>query len=351
MAGLFDDLLRKPQRETVGSETSARFDYQKSWAFCQMLRRHMDGADYVVAYEFHDDVVFVDPDASKNAVEFFQIKTAKSANPRKLSDLISRKSQTTNSILGKMFKNFSGMWSAHSVRVVLVSNVAFEFADRDFAATDIDPKFRRRIVAKLAAELPEFVEDQVDKLHFMISGVSIEAMQSYLHGEAMELFRLRFGEEHGYNVVSWVRLIQSEITRRNNYSSENIASISELKAKKCIAKDFVDESLKLWASRARPRLDTSIVYAELDKGGWGATDLMRVNKQIANATADFSDGTNLEAAAIVRSLEELFDSLGIPTISQFVGSAEANILPTLGTPYRNRFYLAAMCILVFNEKL
>ena len=351
MSGLFDNLLSKPQRETVGSETSARFDYQKSWAFCQMLRRHMDGADYIVAFEFHDDVVFIDPDASKGTVEFFQVKTAKSATPRKLADLTSRKSKATNSILGEMFKNFSGIWSTHSVEVVLVSNVAFEFADRDLAAVNIDPKYRKRIVEKLSAELPGFVESQVDQLHFMISGVSIEAMQSYLHGEAMELFRSHFGEEHGYNVVSWVRLIQSEIARRNNFSSEKIGSVPELKAKKCIAKTFVNESLALWASRARPPLDTTIIYAELDKAGWDATDLMRLNKRIAVATADFSDGTNLEAAALVRNLEDLFESSSVSTISQFIADAEADILPTLSGPYRDRFYLAAMCVLVFNEKI
>jgi hypothetical protein len=41
---LLEALLEKPQRETSGSDTTSRFDYQKNWVFCEMLRRHMDDA-------------------------------------------------------------------------------------------------------------------------------------------------------------------------------------------------------------------------------------------------------------------------------------------------------------------
>jgi hypothetical protein len=183
VADLFDDLLTKPQRETAGSDISARFDYQKNWAFCQMLRRHMDGADYLVAFEFHDDVVFLEPNTSSGSAEFFQVKTSKSAKPRKLASLTSREGES-NSILGKMFKNFTGIWSNHKIKVILVSNIAFEFADSDLSAADLEPKYRQKIIEKLKIELPDFLEDQVNNLHFMITGVSIDAMHSFLHGEA-----------------------------------------------------------------------------------------------------------------------------------------------------------------------
>jgi hypothetical protein len=351
VADLLDDLVAKPQRETAGSGTAARFDYQKSWAFCQMLHRHMEGADYLVAFEFHEDVVFIDPDISKNSAEFFQIKTSSSAKPRKLTDLTKRKSDAVNSILGKMFQNFTGIWSQHSVQVVLVSNVAFEFADKDVAAADIDPKVRKKIVDKLTAELPNFEEKQVDNLHFMVTGVSIEAMQTYLHGKALDLFKSHFGEGHGFNVHSWVRLIQSEITRRNNHTSDVIGSVADLISKKCIDKGFVTQSLGVLAANARSPLDMTIVNADLSASGWSATNLMRLTKRMATATADFSDSSNLEAAKLVQSLEDLFESLLNTTLANFIVEAETNILPKLSSPYSDKFYLAAMCVLVFNEKL
>jgi hypothetical protein len=231
MKSLLEELLDKPQRETAGSDSSSRFDYQKNWAFCEMLRRHMENADYLVAFEFHDDTVFLSPSVTPTSAEFFQVKTSKSANARKLSDFTARPKKTS-SILGKMFQNFDGIFSSHDVRVILVSNVAFEFSDRSIAAKDLSKRFLDKIVERLKDEIPAFSESQIANLHFVVTGVSIDAMQSFLHGEAMALFKTKLGEDHGCNVHSWVRLLQSEIARKNNYASDQIATVSELVAKK-----------------------------------------------------------------------------------------------------------------------
>jgi Cap4-like dsDNA endonuclease family protein len=248
---LLDGLVSKPQRETAGADSASRFDYQKNWGFCEMLRRHMSGADYLVAFEFHDDVVFLGSSSAPTSAEFFQVKTIRSATPRKLASLTAQRSKNTNSILGKMFANFAGICSAHQVKVILVSNIAFEFADADFCAKDLDPKYRGTIIEKLKAELPSFSESQIDNLHFVITGVSIDAMQSFLHGEAMELFKMRFGEEHGLNVHGWVRLLQSEIGRKNNYASDKVASVPDLISKKCIGRVAVEDSLSLISTQRR----------------------------------------------------------------------------------------------------
>ncbi|MEH2489794.1 dsDNA nuclease domain-containing protein [Bradyrhizobium sp. AZCC 2230] len=156
---LLEALVEKPQRETSGSDTSARFDYQKGWAFCQMLRRHMEQADYLVAFEFHDDVVFLTPSAAPTRAEFFQVKTSSSASPRKLAGLLSRP-KNSNSILGKMFLNFDGLLSEHELQVILVSNIAFEFAGNDISATELPTSLRTKIIEKLKDEISGFAEDQ-----------------------------------------------------------------------------------------------------------------------------------------------------------------------------------------------
>ncbi len=350
LADLLDDLLAKPQRETVGSNTSLRFDYQKDWAFCQMLRRHMDGADYLVAFEFHDDVVFLESQDSPGTAEFFQVKTSTSATARTLATLTSRRGKG-NSILGKLFKNFSGICSGHEVKVVLVSNIAFEFAGADLCATDIEPKFRKKIIEKLKAELPDFVEQQVDSLHFMITGVSLDAMRSYLRGEAMELFKTKFGEEHGLNVYGWVRLLQSEITRKNNYPSDKIANVNDLISKKCIDREFVEQTIALVSDKARKPIDMALVNAELKTAGWNGSDLMRLGKKLPTAASDYTNATNIEAADLVARLEGLFAKMAAPDLSKFIAEAESTLLTSLGSPYRDRIYLAAMCVLVFHEKI
>lgn len=352
MAGdLLDALVAKPQRETAGSDTSLRFDYQKNWAFCEMLRRHMLGADYLVAFEFHDDVVFLTPSERPTDADFYQVKTAKSAAPKKLAAITAR-AKEANSILGKLFSNFTGIAASHKVRVILVSNVAFEFADRDVCAKDLAEKPRKKIIEKLKAELVDFSEDRIDDLHFLITGVSIDAMQSYLHGEAMELFKATFGEGHGFNVHSWVRLLQSEIARKNNYSSEKITQLRDLISHKCIGRNAVEQSLTLVKAQRHVAPDMAIVNAELKSKGWSNTDLIRLGKRMPDAASDCTDALNKEAADIMGRLEELYDaSSNNHDLGNFVSETEGKILASLTFPYRDRIYLAAMSIMVFYEKI
>lgn len=350
---LLADLVDKPQRETAGPDVNLRFDYQKNWAFCQMLRRHMDNADYLVAFEFHDDVLFLSPYTNPKTAEFFQVKTSKSAKPRKLTDLINPPHKKPNSIIGKMFLNFSGVCGDHELRVILVSNAAFEFTDKDISAKDLDPKYRDKIVAKLKAEIPTFTEAQIDRLHFMVTGVSIEAMQSYMQGEAMELFRSEFGEDHGFNVHSWIRLVQGEIFRRSSYPSDKITSSAELISKKCIGRKAIDASLKLVAAQRRPAPDMMLVAQDLKAAGWKSQDIMRLGKAMPEATYDYNDTTNSEVVEIVKALSALLSKLdgGDPALSVYLAECEKQIRPSIPQPYNKIDYFAALALVVFHEKL
>ena len=348
---LLSDLVSKPQREIAGSDTASRFDYQKNWAFCEMIRRHMAGADYLAAFEFHDDVVFLTPSEVPDCAEFYQVKTTKSATPRKLAAFIDRGSKP-NSILGKIFANFVGICSPHQVKVILVSNVAFEFAGENVCAKDLEPKFREKIIEKLSVELSGFSEAQIDDLHFMITGVSIESMHSFLHGETMELFKGKFGEDHGLNVHSWIRLVQSEIGRKNNFPSDQIKNVADLISKKCIGRNLVEHSLKVISGKRRALPDMAIVNVVLKEAGWSSVELIRLSKKIPIAAADYTDATNVEAAKIVELLEKMFDDNNqAAELAAYIEQAKQELLPDLEGPYNDRIYLAAMSIIAYHEKI
>ena len=109
--------------------------------------------------------------------------------------------------------------------------------------------------------------------------------------EAMELFRSEFGENHGFNVHSWVRLIQSEILRKNNYASDKITTVQQLISNKRIARGAVEQSLVLISANRKAVPDMSIVNAELSANGWSARDLMRLGKAMPQAASDYVDST------------------------------------------------------------
>ncbi len=344
------ELVEKPQRETAGPDTSARFDYQKDWAFCEMIRRHMAGADYLVAFEFHDDVVFLSPASAPHDVDFVQVKTSASPSPRPPSYLWSRK-KGRNSILGKLFSNLDGICSGKHIRVILVSNVPFSFSSVDVAAKDLDPKHRQKIIDKLKEELPTFDEANIDKLHFLVSNVGLHSMQSYLAGEAMELFKHRFGEEHGLNIHSWICLVQSEISRKNNYPSHKIPNVDELIARKCISRTSIANSLTLMVSKKSTAPDVATINNALITAGWSELDIMKTTKALSEAMLDFTDASNSDAAKLIGSLGELYDSGHPTTMATFLDLAATKLLSSLKPPYDNRYYLNALAILVYYEKL
>jgi hypothetical protein len=348
---LLSTLANKTQRETAGSSSSSRFNYQKSWAFCEMLRRHIANADYLVAFEFHDDVVFLEPSACPKQVDFVQVKTADAASPRKLAGLIYRKKKA-NSILGKMCLNFSGLCASHDVRVMLVSNVAFEFADKTVRISDIDEKYREKIAQNLKAEIPALTDAQLDQFHFIVSGIGIDQIETYLNGRAMELFASHFGENHGFNVHSWVRLIKGEIVRKNDYASDKIADVPELIARKCIGKAAIVDSLNVVAkTRATPDMD--LVSSELRADGWTSVEIIRINKSLPQATYDYTDAINTEAQDVIVTMTSHFDNDAAlqASLGAYVRSAIATAAAAHPSPYNSSPYLGALAILVFYEKI
>lgn len=352
---LISDLTSKPQREIAGSDSAARFDYQKDWAFCRMMRKHMGGESYLVAFEYHDDVLFLTPSDAPTSAEFFQVKTSSSSSPRRLSSLTTRP-RGKESIIAKMFTNFDGICASHDVRIILVSNNAFEFADKESCANDLNVKFRNKLREKLRDEIPDFDEARLEKLHFLVTGVSLEAMQSFLEGEAMELFCDKFGEDHGLNIRTWVRLIKSEIARKNNYPSDKIKDADDLIFRKCVDNSFVEETLNTMHAKTRQPPNIAAIAAYLSSAGWKQFDIMFLEKKMTEAHRDYYNPTNIDVKNIAEFMKpQVFDSSGSDPreLSDFLLDVAAKLEsdPKVFLAYKQRGYLWALGVIVYHDAI
>lgn len=351
---LLSTLIEKPQREIAGADSASRFDYQKDWAFCRMIRKHIEGEDYLVAFEYHDDVVFLAPSDTPSFAEFCQVKTSSSANPRRLSSLTSRP-KGKDSILAKMVSNFQGVCAAHDVHVILVSNNAFEFSDKDICAKDIGEKFREKLLEKMKEEIPGFDPMKIEHIHFKVTGVSLDAMRSYLNGEAMELFCEKFGEDHGLNVRTWIRLLQGEIARKNNFPSNKITTADELVKMKCIDQPFVESTLATIQEGTRKPVDVNFILQLLSSSGWKQIDVMRLQKKIPQASSDFLNAANSEVEKLAEEIKSrICDAAGKPKeLSDFLVEVAADLSSADSpfNPYLQKDYLHALGVLVYYEEI
>ncbi len=103
--GVRESLICRP-RESSGSVSANRFDFQRDWALCRLFELQESGTDYVLVMEHHDDIVLLDSSDAPTAVDCYQVKTADSH--WSIKDLLRQKSGKTgkaNSIVGKMYAN------------------------------------------------------------------------------------------------------------------------------------------------------------------------------------------------------------------------------------------------------
>lgn len=139
---LLDQIVQVTPREVSGSSSSNRSDYQKSWAFCLLLKLHQTGQDYLVLFDYHDDVVVLDSSSNPMAMEFYQVKTKKTGNWT-ASLLLKREKgandQPLNSIAGKMYVNKIAFPTAART-LNFISNAQFSIKHKDTpdSATVVD---------------------------------------------------------------------------------------------------------------------------------------------------------------------------------------------------------------------
>jgi Cap4 dsDNA endonuclease len=132
-------LLATGPREVSGPRTANRFDFQKDWALCEILARHLaDTNDYCVILEFHDDVLVLDSSQNPGRADFFQIKT-KRGKHWTLSELLEREKgdggEGSLSYLRKLYVNRLVV-PVGEITLNFVSNASFNVP---LAGTNLGP--------------------------------------------------------------------------------------------------------------------------------------------------------------------------------------------------------------------
>jgi len=101
-----NSFISKPVRESSGSRSANRFDYQKNWSLCELLDLHTNNEDYLMVFEHHDDVVVFDSQTNPSSAVFYQVKTKKPGNWTVGSLTKSKSEDSSQSILGKLYSNY-----------------------------------------------------------------------------------------------------------------------------------------------------------------------------------------------------------------------------------------------------
>lgn len=122
-------LVSESPRETSGSRSANRLAFQRDWTLCELLRVHQSEKDYVIVFDFHDDVLVLDSASDPKSVIFYQIKT-RTSGAWTSAELVRRargKNGKLPSVLGKLYDNYK-RFAHNTTGLRLVSNVPFNVA-------------------------------------------------------------------------------------------------------------------------------------------------------------------------------------------------------------------------------
>jgi hypothetical protein len=122
---LLDVFIAKDPRERAGARSANRFTFQQSWALCHLLDLEKTESDYLIVFDYHDDVVVFNSELCPSKVWFYQVKTHK--GDWTLTSLLYRNKKSKNalSILGKMFSN-SFVLNEVEPTITLISNSKYK---------------------------------------------------------------------------------------------------------------------------------------------------------------------------------------------------------------------------------
>lgn len=90
--------------DNSGSSTSNRFGYQKNWAMMKMLELEMKGCNYMIVFDYHEDIMVIDSLADAPQIDFFQVKS-KRGQYWLMSELYNAKNDEKISILAKLLQH------------------------------------------------------------------------------------------------------------------------------------------------------------------------------------------------------------------------------------------------------
>jgi hypothetical protein len=245
MGKLKDLLVGSRPRETSGSRSANRFEFQKSWALCRLLELHRAGKDYLIVFDFHDDVLVLNSACDPTRIDFYQIKTKQSGHWT-CSDLLARKKGKKGllpSILGKMLGNKLA-FPDHAGTLNFVSTQGFKLSVKGKAGSvvqevclkQLTDKELNTIVAALREEHSLSADPQcADCTHLTVTSLSLGDHGTHAMG-VLGAFLAEHYPGEKVHLPAIYRTLCDEIKRKTNVERQPV-TFSELCAERSISRD------------------------------------------------------------------------------------------------------------------
>ncbi|WP_462266476.1 dsDNA nuclease domain-containing protein [Mucilaginibacter sp.] len=312
-------VFEKPPREIDGAKTSNRYDFQKNWAICKLIELHTSTDDYLLCFEFHDDIVVFDSSSDPKTFKCFQIKT-KDAVAWTLASLVAAKKGENGplpSTLAKMYKHVAD-FGEHVESVYFVTNAKIKATlinDADvltldnFTLKDLSAADNKKVCEKLTVELSNADLSRFREItHFLMGELDLKHHADITKSRLATYIEQKLPDVK-YQIGPLYKTIFDEVKNKTNLEI-NITGFEQLKKLKAISRsDFGgylnvlsdQETMKEKAAAIEQRLNTEGVsfkfviafkaqakIYEIAKMNYGDKNLQQVTTDITELISNYS---------------------------------------------------------------
>ena len=250
---LKDRIIANKPREKAGATSSSRFDYQKDWGICQLIDHHKAGADYLIVFDYHEDLLIMDSEYNPSKVSFYQIKGKKSGNWTTSNLIKSENDKAGNpllSIIGKLY-DCKLKHDIETASLNFVSNQRFNVSLHDKSTSlakdiicivELSAAERDLITKKIVAEHKLTAAPLYEDITFLkVLDLSLEDSKVHTQGKITDFFESQYPGKK-LNAPTIYKMLFDEVKRRSNYNKD-IITFEELLSKKAIGRNEFERIL------------------------------------------------------------------------------------------------------------
>lgn len=285
-------------RENSGSVSSSRFDYQKDWSICKLIECHQTKTDYLVVFDWHEDLLIMDSESNPEKISFFQIKGKNSGNwtiTQLIKSEIGKDGNLLLSIIGKLF-DCKTKYELETTSLNFVSNARFKvnLADNSSSLSkdlicivELTTDDKEKIKKKIIDEHHLYIDPIFEDITFLrVIDLSLHDSKAHTQGKISDFLSSIYGDRK-FNIPTIYKLLFDEVKRRSNYHKE-ILTYNDLLSNKAIGKSQFKKIIdtaginknydEIW-NRIEVSLQTKLDFQELKnlKHEWNRLEIERMD--------------------------------------------------------------------------
>jgi hypothetical protein len=316
MNSCFDNLLNTPPREYAGSSTSASYDFQKDWAITLLLRSHDEDDDYLIFFDYHEDLIKFDSSTDPQQIYCYQVK--KCDGNWTISKLTQQKTNKTtgekSSILSKLLQN-KKIFNHQINRMYFISNGLFNVKlendesssnRKSICFTELTEEERKKTLKCMESFDENELGAILNQIYLERTNVPYPGSDTYVRGALSQFIEARFPDTR-YSINPIYITLFDEVKRRtaHAYRLENREDFN----KKSITKQEFNTIIHTMISiQDYVSIFDNQVLNRLNSEKVSIVDIRLYQSAIKTIQVKLSDKTNLYYHAILEELKKYLES-------------------------------------------